>query len=270
MTGFLDIVEGGSPLILSMPHAGCELVPEVEECLNSDGLAIADTDWWMERLYDFHGDLDASVLATRLSRHVIDVNRDPSGASLYPGRATTDLCPTTTFDGAPLYRDGRAPDEAEIARRVAAYFTPYHDALGALIRRAVERHGYALLYDCHSIRSRVPRLFEGRLPVFNIGTNGGASCHPVLQDIVADACAGARDLDVAVNGRFKGGWITRRYGAPAEGVHAVQMELAQSAYMLEAPPWTYGQGRVDDVRRVLKTALGGMIDWSAHHLGGKP
>lgn len=269
MSEFLEIVPGGSPLILSMPHGGREMVPEIASRLNERGLAMADTDWWIERLYDFYSELDAGVVRTRMSRYVIDVNRDPSGISLYPGQATTDLCPTQTFDGEPIYHDGAEPDAAGIAARVERYFTPYHDALSTMIASTVDRHGYALLYDCHSIRSVVPRLFDGELPVFNIGTNGGSSCAPELQQIVADACAGAEGLTCVVNGRFKGGWITRYYGDPANNVHAIQMEMAQWAYMEEAPPWTYNEERAAKARTSLKQALAGMIGWAAENLGGK-
>ncbi len=267
MTDFLEIKPGGSALILSMPHGGRELDPDMAPRLNEHGLATADTDWWIERLYDFDGEIDAGVIHTRISRYVIDVNRDPSGASLYPGQATTDLCPTQTFDGDAIYHDGAEPHAAEIATRVERYFTPYHDALSDMIATTVGRHGYALLYDCHSIRSVVPRLFDGELPVFNIGTNCGESCAPDLQQIVTDACAGAEGLTHIVNGRFKGGWITRHYGDPANNVHAIQMEMAQWAYMEEAPPWTYNEERAAKARNALKQALAGMIGWAAENLG---
>jgi formiminoglutamase len=163
---------------------------------------------------------------------VIDVNRDPSGASLYPGQATTELCPTTTFDGEPLYRPGAEPNELDIASRRSTYFAPYHQALAEEIRRLRAQHPHVVLYDCHSIRSVVPRLFEGMLPNFNIGTNGGTSCDPEVQRMAEEVC-GATDFSLVSNGRFKGGWITRRYGAPDEGVHAIQMELACRGYMAE-------------------------------------
>lgn len=268
MSDFLEIVRGDSPLILSMPHGGRELAPDIAARLNERGLAMADTDWWIERLYNFHTALDANVVRTKISRYVIDVNRDPSGASLYPGQATTGLCPTQTFDGEPIYFDGEEPSETEIAERAEHFFAPYHDSLEDAIASTRERHGYALLYDCHSIRSVVPRLFDGELPVFNIGTNNGLSCAPELAQIVTEACAGADGLTHIVNGRFKGGWITRRYGDPANNVHAVQMEMAQWAYMEEAPPWTYNEERAATARDALKRALTGMIGWAADNLGG--
>jgi formiminoglutamase len=256
---FIEVREGGSPLILSIPHGGTDLSPEVAERLNETGRAVPDTDWWMAKLYDFTDDMDPTVVQTRLSRYVIDVNRDPSGASLYPGQATTGLCPTTTFDGDPIYKLGMEPDDAEIARRRDAYFTPYHDTLATEIDRVRKRHGYALLYDCHSIRSVVPRLFEGTLPVFNIGTNAGKACAKEIETGVEAACATADDMDHVLNGRFKGGWITRHYGQPKHNVHAVQMELAIRAYALETPPWTYLEDVAGLTRAVLRGALETMM-----------
>ena len=265
--GAVSVKQGGSPLVLSIPHAGTEIPPEVAERLNETGLAISDTDWWMPRLYDFADDLDPTIVEARQSRYVIDVNRDPSGASLYPGQATTELCPSTTFDGEPLYKPGLAPGEMEIGLRRDRTYWPYHTALREQIDRVRDIHGYALLYDCHSIRSVVPRLFPGTLPVFNIGTNGGTSCAPDIEAAVVEAVAAAEDMDHVVNGRFKGGWITRHYGEPIAHVHAVQMELAQRAYMLESPPWTYDAEKAAPTRRVLRRVLEAMMEAGARTYG---
>ena len=229
---FIKLTRGDAPLLISMPHTGTDIPPEVDAELVSPWLARKDTDWWIDRLYDFAAELGATVLRTTVSRTVIDVNRDPSGASLYPGQATTGLCPITSFDGEPLYRSGREPDEAEIARRRSRYFDPYHAALAAEIDRIRGGHARVVLYDCHSIRSVVPRLFDGELPHMNIGTNSGTSCAPSLQRAIEAVCA-ASPFSWVSNGRFKGGWITRHYGRPNAGVHAVQMELACRAYMEE-------------------------------------
>ncbi len=215
-----------------MPHTGTEIPADIEGRLVSAWLARKDTDWWIDQLYAFAQDLGATVVRTAISRTVIDVNRDPSGASLYPGQATTELCPTTTFDGELLYGGGENPDEAQIAARRAQYFMPYHDALRSEIARLRTRHPCIVLYDCHSIRSRIPRLFVGELPNFNIGTNSGASCAQLLTDAVEDACA-ANEFTRVVNGRFRGGYTTRHYGHPQRGVHAVQMELACRGYLRE-------------------------------------
>lgn len=227
---WLTLSRGATPLIVSVPHTGTEIPAEIERDLVSPWLARKDADWWIDRLYDFAAELGASLVRTAISRTVIDVNRDPSGISLYPGQTTTELCPTTTFDGEPLYRDGHAPDAAEIARRRGAYFDPYHAALAAEIARVRAAHGVAVLYEAHSIRSLIPRLFDGPLPHFNIGTNSGASCHPALAAGIEAACD-ASGLSRVTNGRFKGGYTTRHYGQPEAGVHAVQMELACRGYM---------------------------------------
>lgn len=227
---WLEILPGEAPLIVALPHSGVDLA-DVENGFRSPWLARRDADWWVDRLYGFARDLDATIVRTGISRSVIDVNRDPSGASLYPGMATTELCPTTTFEGEPLYAKA-GPDEAEIARRTQRWFVPYHAALTGEIARLRVRHGHVVLYDAHSIRSRIARLFEGALPLFNIGTFGGVSCAPALAAAVQGICASSGQSHV-LNGRFKGGWTTRNYGEPDKGIHAIQMELAMRAYLDE-------------------------------------
>jgi len=219
-------------LVLSIPHAGTEFPPDIEGRLSSRWLARKDADWWIDRLYELAAPIDATIVRTAISRTVVDVNRDPAGTSLYPGQATTELCPTTTFDGEPLYRDRLMPDLAEIARRTTLWFQPYHDALARELARLRVVHERVVLYDCHSIRSFVPRLFDGLLPHFNLGTNNGASCAPELTAAVAATCE-ATSLSSVVNGRFTGGWITRNYGSPPADVHAIQMELACRSYLAE-------------------------------------
>ena len=226
---WLEVHRGEAPLIISFPHTGTEIPPDIEAQLVSPWLARKDADWWIHRLYGFARDLCATTVRTAISRSVIDVNRDPSGASLYPGQATTELCPTTTFDGERLYR-GQNPDDLEIARRRDTWFAPYHAALDAEVARLRAAHGKVVLYEAHSIRSRIPRLFDGELPNFNLGTNSGASCAPELAAAVESACDASRFSSVT-NGRFKGGWTTRHYGRPQDGVHAIQMELACRGYM---------------------------------------
>lgn len=229
---WLTVVRGDAPLLVSLPHTGTEIPEDCAAGLVSPWLARRDADWWVETLYDFAAGLGATTVRTTLSRTVIDVNRDPSGASLYPGQATTGLCPDTTFDGEPLYRSGAAPDAAEVERRRALYFDPYHAALAAEVARLRTRHPRVVVYDAHSIRSAIPRLFDGALPNFNIGTNSGAACSPDLTAAVEAVCAGT-DFSHVVNGRFKGGWITRHFGRPQDGVHAIQMELACRGYLDE-------------------------------------
>ncbi|MDD2705378.1 MAG: N-formylglutamate deformylase [Acidocella sp.] len=222
---------GNAPLILSMPHAGTEIPEELSGIFVSDWLARKDADWHLPQLYAFAETLDATIIAAKISRSVIDLNRDPSGASLYPGQATTGLCPTESFDGEPLYASA-VPNEMEIARRRKLYFAPYHAALTVEIARLRGMHESIVLYDCHSIRSEIRRLFPGQLPNFNIGTNDGKSCGVRVAARVVQACE-ASGLSYVLNGRFKGGWITRHYGNPAQGVHAIQMELAMRGYMEE-------------------------------------
>uniref|UniRef100_UPI0035CAA350 N-formylglutamate deformylase n=1 Tax=uncultured Sphingomonas sp. TaxID=158754 RepID=UPI0035CAA350 len=227
MSDWLQVHRGDAPMIVAFPHTGINLV-DVAGDFVSPWLARRDADWWIDRLYAFAQELGATTVRTAISRSVIDVNRDPSGASLYPGMATTELCPTTTFDGEPLYA-GATPDPGEIARRRTRWFDPYHAALAEEVARLRASHATVVLYDAHSIRSHVPRLFDGELPQFNIGTNSGATCAPALAATVARLCAASGDSHV-LDGRFKGGWTTRHYGAPAHGVHAIQMELAIRGY----------------------------------------
>ena len=257
---FVSVQRGEAPLVISLPHTGTDFSPGILSDLVSEERALVDTDWRIDQLYAFAAGMGATLVRTRLSRTVIDVNRDPSGASLYPGQATTGLCPTETFDGEPLYRPGREPDAAEIEQRKRSYFEPFHAALGAELDRLGDLHGAVALYDCHSIRSRVPRLFDGELPVFNIGANDGAACHPALRDLVAERCARA-DGTVVVDGRFKGGWITRRYGRPEQGVHAVQMELAQRFYMDEDAPHAPNALKAAHAETILREVLAGVLEW---------
>ncbi|HKT85631.1 MAG TPA: N-formylglutamate deformylase [Novosphingobium sp.] len=231
MNDWLQITRGEAPLIICFPHGGTTIPREIEARLVSPWLARKDADWHIAELYAFVHDLGATTVRTALSRTVIDCNRDPSGASLYPGQATTALCPAETFDGEPLY-GACPPADAEIARRRERWFDPYHAAIGAEIRRLRAAHERIVIYDAHSIRSRIPRLFEGELPQFNIGTNGGTACAPVLRETVATICSQGI-LSHVIDGRFRGGWTTRHYGVPDKGIHAVQMELAMRGYLVE-------------------------------------
>lgn len=264
MNAWLHVHQGAAPLIVSIPHAGTLVPPEIAEHLVDHDLAIHDADWFIPQLYDFAAEFGASVVRTDISRTAIDVNRDPSGQSLYPGQATTGLCPTETFDDVPLYKDGHAPRHAEIFRRRVSYFAPYHDALEAEIDRLRLVHPKVVLFDAHSIRSHVDRLFEGELPALNLGTNSGASAG-VEAVAIAERHMAASGFSHVTNGRFKGGWITRHYGNPDGGVHALQMEIAQRAYMdepkgLDIPTWN--PDRAADLQAVLKGLLTDLIDWT--------
>jgi formiminoglutamase len=261
---WLEVVRGDAALIVSIPHAGADLL-DYEARFIDPWLARKDADWRLEELYDFVRSLGATLIRTRLSRSIIDVNRDPSGASLYPGLATTDLCPTTTFDGEKLYRPGEEPGAAEVAERRRLYFDPYHAALASEIARFKEKRWRVALFDAHSIRSRIPRLFEDELPIFNLGTNSGLSCSAGMRQAVVEILA-VSGRSWVVDGRFRGGWITRTYGKPDEGVEAIQLELACRAYMLEpdAPfpdnwPQPLDGGRAARTRSTLRRALQAML-----------
>jgi len=266
MPDWLSVERNDAPLIVSMPHTGTQIPADLECSLVSRWLARKDTDWWVDQLYDFALDLGATVVRTTISRSVIDVNRDPSGRSLYPGQNTTGLCPITSFDGETLYKPDREPDAAEIARRCHVFFEPYHRALQCEIERLTCKHRKVILFEAHSIRSRIPRLFEGELPHFNIGTNSGASCAGALSAAVAAVCSESTFTHV-LNGRFKGGYTTRHYGQPPRGVHAIQLELAMRAYMDEPSspspenwPPAFHSSRAEPLRavlrRILETCLG--------------
>ena len=250
----VDIIQGDSPIILAMPHSGLYVPDNIYARLNDIGRELSDTDWHIDRLYE--GLLPTvTMIRANFHRYVIDPNRDPAGTSLYPGQNTTGLCPLTDFDGLSIYRKGQAPSPSEIEERRKAYHTPYHAALSSEIARVKNLHGIAVLYDCHSIRSKVPYLFEGALPDFNIGTKSGETCAPFIQHIVAEICAQTESYSSVENGRFKGGWTTRHYGQPETGVHAIQMELAQINYMQEFAPWIYEEAKAKNLRAVLKSIL---------------
>jgi len=255
------LTRGLSPLILSMPHSGISLPPHLESRLTEAAASLPDTDWHVPKLYEFADELDCTILQANYSRYVVDLNRPADDTPLYPGQASTGLCPESLFDGTPIYHPGSEPDDKETGRRIRQFWQPYHDALAREIKRVHGIHGYAVLYDCHSIRSVVPRLFEGTLPVLNLGTNFSKSCSPELQQRVEKALARS-GYSSAVNGRFVGGFITRHYGRPADNVHAMQMELAQSAYMEESDENTWDPERARPLARALGDILQVLLHWT--------
>ncbi|MGO4852866.1 N-formylglutamate deformylase [Phaeovulum sp. W22_SRMD_FR3] len=254
----VEVHQGDSPVVLGLPHTGTYVPPDIFARLNARGQTLEDTDWHIHQLYD--GLLPgATTVRATFHRYVIDANRDPEGNSLYPGQNTTGLVPLTNFDGDDIWT--QTPDDAEVATRRAAFHAPYHAALAAELDRVRARHGVAILYDCHSIRSQIPFLFEGTLPDFNIGTNMGTTCAPEIETAVHDICAEARGYRSVLNGRFKGGWTTRHYGRPAEGLHAIQMELAQSTHLqTQSPPFAYDTARAGALRPILARLLTTLAD----------
>ncbi len=251
----VTVTRGDSPVILGLPHGGTYVPDTLLTRLNDRGRALSDTDWHIAQLYQ--GLLPGvTTVGATFHRYIIDANRDPAGASLYPGANTTSLCPTTDFDGLDIWTAGQETSADEIAACEAQYHAPYHAALAAEVDRVKARHGVALVYDCHSIRSTIPFLFPGLLPVFSIGTNDGQTCASQVSDAVSAPCFAATPFDAVLNGRFKGGWTTRHYGQPGSGVHAIQMELAQRAYLAaEAAPWTYAPQIAAPLRAVLAKIL---------------
>jgi len=255
----VEVTRGDGPVILGLPHTGTWLPDEIRAALNDRGRRLSDADWHVDRLYSGLLQGVTTVRAT-FHRYVIDANRPPDGARLYPGQATTDLVPLTDFDGLPIW--DRAPEAAEVARRRSAFHTPYHAALAAEMQSVRARHGVAILYDAHSIRPRIPNLFPGTLPDLNIGTNDGTSCAPILERMVDDLCAKAEGYTSILNGRFKGGWTTRHYGRPTQGRHAVQMELAQSTHLGDG--YAYDAAKADRLRPILSMILHALADLAPH------
>ncbi|HEU4814119.1 MAG TPA: N-formylglutamate deformylase [Xanthomonadaceae bacterium] len=250
-----ELVRGTAPLLVSLPHDGSEIPEALAARMTPEARRAPDTDWHVSRLYAFARDLGASMLIPRLSRYVVDLNRPPDDTSLYPGQNTTGLCPTIRFCNAPVYLDGQAPTADEVVERVDTYWRPYHDALAAELARLRGAHARVLLWEGHSIRgSDLPFLFEGRLPDLNLGTADGTTCAPEAQQRIEQALAVQDTYDYVVNGRFKGGHITRHYGDPGNGIDAVQLETSQRTYMDEAS-FEYDEHKAADAQRVIRSLV---------------
>ena len=251
--------QGTRALLISMPHVGTFVPPALAARFTDEARRVPDTDWHLERLYDFAAELGASVLVATHSRYVIDLNRAPDGASLYPGQSVTGLCPVDTFDDTPIYAAGDVPGEVEIAARRDAVWQPYHAKLTEALAQIKAQHGVAALWDAHSIRSVLPRFFDGKLPDLNLGTGKGISCDPALAQTLLAIAERAPGYTGVLNGRFTGGYITRHHGNPAQNVHAVQLEMTQSSYMQEALPFDYlpnvAAGVQPHVRRMIEAVL---------------
>jgi N-formylglutamate deformylase len=262
MNEIFTLHRGHTPLVISFPHVGTLIPADQQHRYTPRALQVEDTDWFLDRLYGFAQPLGATLVVPRCSRYLIDLNRSSDNAPMYPGQNNTELCPTRHFTGDALYREGLAPDAAEIQRRVATYWQPYHDALQAELLAARARHGHAVLFDAHSIKSELPWLFEGRLPHMNLGTAGGAACAASLQDQVAAVFSSQQDFSYVLNGRFKGGHITRHFGNPAGGVHAVQLEMCWRAYMDETPPCRWHPQQAAAVTPVLTRLVQTLLAWT--------
>lgn len=246
------VIEGGAPLVISLPHVATAIPVDQQHRYTPRALEVEDTDWHLDRLYGFAQAMGATLLVPRWSRYLIDLNRPPQDTPMYPGQNNTELCPTRHFTGEAIYRDGLAPDATEIERRVASYWQPYHDKLRAVLDARRSTHGFVVLLDAHSILSEVPWLFDGILPNFSLGTASGSSCAPALRDALHDTLSRFPQFSQVVDGRFKGGYITRHYGRPAEGVHAVQLEMACRTYMLEAAPFAWSEVLAAQARPALE------------------
>lgn len=250
MNKVFEMHEGSTPLLVSVPHDGWQIPMDIVQHMSDAGRSIEDTDWHVTELYDFAKASGASIISANFSRYVVDLNRPADDAELYPGTNTPGLCPLQTFAGADIYLD---PTEIDHAARVANYWQPYHDQINGTLQALRKKYGYALLWDAHSIPSQVPSLFDGELPVLNIGTWDGRSCAPALSEAVM-AAAERSDYDTVLNGRFKGGFITRNYGDPENGIHALQLELAQRVYMNEKT-LEFDRQEADEVRATLRSML---------------
>jgi N-formylglutamate deformylase len=261
-----EFTEGSTPLLISMPHCGTRLPDDMAATLTPAGLEVGDTDWHVEKLYDFAAGLGASVIQPHYSRYVIDLNRAPDDSNLYPGANSTGLCPTSSFADQPLYKEGCAPDADEIARRLATWWRPYHEKVQAELARLKQQHGIALLFDAHSIRSVVPRFFEGLLPDLNIGTAGGSSCAASMLSAVETLLAEQQDYSYVIDQRFKGGYITRAYGQPDSGMHSLQLELSQRNYMEEPLPFTYLPEQAARLQALLRRLIQRLIDWAKEEM----
>jgi len=251
---------GSTPLLISMPHVGTQIPPQQRQRYTERALQVEDTDWFLDRLYAFAEPLGASLLVPVHSRYLIDLNRPSDNQPMYAGQNNTELCPTRHFTGEPIYREGQAPDEAEIRRRVAVYWQPYHDALADELARLKAAHGHAVLFDAHSIKSELPWLFEGTLPHMNLGTVGGTRCALDLRVALAAVFAAQPHYTHVVDGRFKGGHITRHFGRPVDGMHAVQLEMCWRAYMDEEPA-RWNEATAARVKPLLQALVLAMRDW---------
>ena len=252
------LTRGQAPLLVSFPHSGAYLPPEIASRMTPVALTTPDTDWHVPKLYAFLDALGASRIEATHSRYVVDLNRPPDDQELYAGQKKTGLVPMDTFKGEPLYRDGEVPTGDEIAAR-RKYWQPYHDALAQELSRLKAIHGAVILWDAHSIESVLPTLFEGRLPDLNLGTFDNKACDKDIAEATF-AAAQTTGFNAVLNARFKGGYITRHYGAPKKGINAIQLEMAQTIYMDEGPPFTYRADKAAKVTTAIRTMIAAAME----------
>lgn len=256
--------QGQQPLLISMPHVGEHIPASIAATMTDEAKQIADTDWHLKMLYEMAHQLGASVIAAKHSRYVIDLNRPVDNTNLYPGHNTTGLCPIDTFRHEPIYKNNQLPSDEEIEMRIDQYWKPYHMQLNQELQRIKDHHGIAILFDAHSIASEVPRFFSGKLQDFNLGTVDQTSCHHLFEKHLDDSMQSliGNDFSYILNGRFKGGYITRHYGNPSQHIHAVQLEICQSLYMEEYAPFKYALDKAAEIQPILQTILNACIEWA--------
>jgi N-formylglutamate deformylase len=267
MSEIFDFVPGTTPVLISVPHAGTEIPAEMAARMTGEALDLPDTDWHVPLLYDFAKALGAGLIVAKNSRYVIDLNRDPSGKPLYPGADNTELVPLTTFGRDAVYRSGLAPDDEEVAQRAARYWRPYHDKLAGELAALKSKHGLAVLWDAHSIPSIVPRFFSGKLPDLNLGSAKGVSADRDLVEAVTRIFQTTNAFSSVLDGRFTGGYITRRFGQPRQNVHALQLELGQQSYMDDAPPYRWDAQRAAPMKVLLSKTIEAVVGWAQARAG---
>lgn len=252
MSDIYTLSQGNSPLLVSLPHAGTKIPSDLQARFTMKALLVEDTDWYLDILYDYVIADGASLIVPEFSRYVIDLNRPPENTAMYPGVNNTGLCPLTDFEGVFIYQTGCSPDAAEIEQRRQRYWLPYHSALAAELARIKAIHGFAVLLDGHSIKSSLPWLFEGKLPDLNIGTANGSSCAIELRNAISELLNMQTDFSSVIDGRFKGGYITRHFGNPSQNIHAVQLEMCWSTYMRELTPFAIDPSRQPKISAFLQ------------------
>jgi len=242
-----------------MPHNGVEIPEAISKNMTKVATNVVDTDWFMDKLYSFAVDKGCGIINPNFSRYVIDLNRDPDEKELYPGADNTNLCPTSQFDYSSIYFEDGKPSKSEIAHRVDAYWSPYHQCITQELNRLRKKFGMAFLFDAHSIASNVPRFFDGKLTDFNFGTNAEKSCsNYVLSDIQEKV--NLEPFSSVYNGRFKGGYITRHYGDPENNIHTLQLELSQSTYLNETSK-LWDDAKAAKVVPKLNNLIDTIIQW---------